>query len=76
MLTLAQVDLLDLAVQRYTGHTKGRKPRYPGDPEALGVSWKYVGDYIAQNGGSYHFGNATCKKKWMEVHGIEAKRQN
>jgi hypothetical protein len=37
------------------------------DVDTLGVSWKQVADWIAQNGGSYHFGNATCKKKWMEV---------
>ncbi|KAI9367855.1 hypothetical protein BJX61DRAFT_547095 [Aspergillus egyptiacus] len=31
------------------------------------VSWKKVAQYIWANGGSYHFGNATCKKKWCEV---------
>ncbi|OCK81116.1 hypothetical protein K432DRAFT_404104 [Lepidopterella palustris CBS 459.81] len=34
------------------------------------VSWKKVSDYIASHGGSYRFGNATCKKKWMEIHGV------
>ncbi|KAL2831814.1 hypothetical protein BDW59DRAFT_181803 [Aspergillus cavernicola] len=31
------------------------------------VSWKKVAQHIWAHGGSYHFGNATCKKKWCEV---------
>jgi hypothetical protein len=31
------------------------------------VSWKKVGEYILEHGGSYRFGNSTCKKKWIEV---------
>lgn len=31
------------------------------------VSWKFVAEYIWKNGGSYQFGNATCKKKWAEL---------
>ncbi|KAL5425263.1 hypothetical protein PMIN05_011999 [Paraphaeosphaeria minitans] len=31
------------------------------------VSWKKVGEYISKRGGSYHFGNSTCKKKWLEM---------
>jgi len=23
-----------------------------------------VGEYIFKNGGSYHFGNTTCRKRW------------
>ncbi|OJJ46066.1 hypothetical protein ASPZODRAFT_16661 [Penicilliopsis zonata CBS 506.65] len=34
------------------------------------ISWKSVAQYIWANGGSYHFGNATCKKKWYEIHGV------
>ncbi|KAJ5922855.1 hypothetical protein N7516_010558 [Penicillium verrucosum] len=34
------------------------------------VSWKKVAEHIWANGGSYHFGNATCKKKWCEIHHI------
>ncbi|CAG8908911.1 unnamed protein product [Penicillium egyptiacum] len=34
------------------------------------VSWKKVAEHIWVNGGSYHFGNATCKKKWCEIHHI------
>ncbi|GKZ34829.1 hypothetical protein AbraIFM66950_005225 [Aspergillus brasiliensis] len=35
------------------------------------VSWKRVAQYIRAHGGSYHFGNATCKKKWCEIHGVK-----
>ena len=35
------------------------------------VSWKKVAQYIWTHGGSYHFGNATCKKKWREINGID-----
>ena len=31
------------------------------------VPWKKVADHINDNGGSYHFGNSTCKRKWLEV---------
>ena len=37
--------------------------------------WKQIADYIFDNGGSYHFGNATCRKRWDElvhVHGDAA----
>ena len=33
------------------------------------VPWKKVAEYIAKNGGSYHFGNATCRKKWDDISG-------
>ena len=31
------------------------------------ISWKDVAEYIVDNGGSYRFGNATCRKKWDEM---------
>ncbi len=31
------------------------------------VKWMQVAAFIKENGGSYHFGNATCRKKWDEV---------
>lgn len=34
------------------------------------VSWKKVAEHIWAQGGSYQFGNATCKKKWCEIHNI------
>lgn len=33
------------------------------------IPWKQVADFIVANGGSYHFGNATCRKKWDEING-------
>ncbi|KAF2270924.1 hypothetical protein CC78DRAFT_610973 [Lojkania enalia] len=40
----------------------------PADSQTLTkVSWKKVAEFIAENGGSYHFGNSTCKKKWTEI---------
>ena len=38
------------------------------------VSWKKVAQYIWTHGGSYHFGNATCKKKWWEVNSVDGGR--
>ncbi|KUJ21167.1 uncharacterized protein LY89DRAFT_665617 [Mollisia scopiformis] len=43
-----------------------RKLSY-GDPSKSKVPWKQVADYISNNGGSYHFGNATCRKQWDEL---------
>ncbi|KAI1494792.1 hypothetical protein F5X96DRAFT_665477 [Biscogniauxia mediterranea] len=37
------------------------------DPASAKVPWKQVADYITEHGGSYHFGNATCRKKWDEL---------
>ncbi|KAJ5463396.1 hypothetical protein N7475_008340 [Penicillium sp. IBT 31633x] len=34
------------------------------------VSWKKVAEHIWSQGGTYHFGNATCKKKWCEIHNM------
>jgi hypothetical protein len=31
------------------------------------VPWKEVAEYIVDNGGSYHFGNATCASRWKEL---------
>ncbi|EAW15181.1 uncharacterized protein ACLA_058390 [Aspergillus clavatus NRRL 1] len=45
------------------------RPRGLGLPPK--VSWKKVAQYIWTHGGSYHFGNATCKKKWCEVHSVK-----
>lgn len=33
----------------------------------LKVPWKQVAEYIHDRGGSYLFGNATCRKKWDEL---------
>ncbi|CAD6500821.1 BgTH12-06526 [Blumeria graminis f. sp. triticale] len=31
------------------------------------IPWKKVASYILDNGGSYHFGNSTCRKRWDEI---------
>ncbi|KAL5612695.1 hypothetical protein BROUX41_004216 [Berkeleyomyces rouxiae] len=33
------------------------------------IPWKKVAEYIYANGGSYLFGNSTCRKKWVETGG-------
>lgn len=38
------------------------------DQKILKVAWKKVAEFIADSGGSYHFGNATCKRRWLERH--------
>ncbi|KAI2642671.1 hypothetical protein GGS21DRAFT_486494 [Xylaria nigripes] len=39
-----------------------------GDSATSGkVPWKQVATYIYEHDGSYHFGNATCRKKWDEL---------
>ncbi|KAF3391477.1 hypothetical protein F1880_007871 [Penicillium rolfsii] len=38
------------------------------------VSWKKVAQYIWSHGGSYQFGNATCKKKWCDIMGLRSER--
>ncbi|KAK3190938.1 hypothetical protein K4F52_002886 [Lecanicillium sp. MT-2017a] len=37
------------------------------DPQHVKIPWKTVAKYIDENGGSYLFGNATCRKKWDEL---------
>ncbi|KAL9094052.1 MAG: hypothetical protein Q9165_003722 [Trypethelium subeluteriae] len=31
------------------------------------IPWKKIAEYIFNHGGSYKFGNATCRKKWDEL---------
>jgi len=31
------------------------------------IPWKKVAEYIVEHGGSYRFGNATCRKRWDEL---------
>ncbi|RDL40674.1 uncharacterized protein BP5553_00653 [Venustampulla echinocandica] len=44
-----------------------RKFAQDSDPLRRKIPWKLVAEYIANNGGSYHFGNATCRKRWDEL---------
>ncbi|PIG88167.1 hypothetical protein AARAC_007275 [Aspergillus arachidicola] len=49
----------------------GSSCRPPTTNQPPKVSWKRVAQYIWTHGGSYHFGNATCKKKWCDIHGVK-----
>ncbi|KAK3987479.1 hypothetical protein QBC44DRAFT_371990 [Cladorrhinum sp. PSN332] len=53
------VILLEQGVREYA--------KDPADPNSHKIPWKKVGEFIAQNGGSYHFGNSTCRKRWDEL---------
>jgi hypothetical protein len=53
-----QLRLLERAVRHYAKNE---------DPARVKIPWKKVGEWIVENGGSYHFGNATCRKKWDEM---------
>lgn len=59
--------LLREAALLYSG-TEAEEPEVEVD--ANKVPWKKVADYIWENGGSYHFGNATCKKRWLKIQGM------
>ncbi|KAF2500992.1 hypothetical protein BU16DRAFT_598758 [Lophium mytilinum] len=63
------IQLLHLAVQREIEGLETSGFSRAADIQALGskVSWKKVADCIMAKGGSYRFGNATCKKKWKEL---------
>lgn len=37
------------------------------DLKTAKIPWKKVAEYIVNNGGSYHFGNSTCRKRWDEL---------
>lgn len=67
----AQIGLLNESVRQEFD----RIARLYADPKTLTrdqklskVQWKKVADYIEEEGGSYHFGNSTCKRKWLELH--------
>ncbi|OJD35799.1 uncharacterized protein BKCO1_15000155 [Diplodia corticola] len=72
---------MDIRLLREGTHMLVAAALYPGmdveevevdeaDVDANKVPWKKVADYIWQNGGSYHFGNATCKKRWLKIQGM------
>ncbi|KAL6239319.1 hypothetical protein BDW75DRAFT_227220 [Aspergillus navahoensis] len=63
------VRLLCEAVNAYSDDGRiGPYSRRPVPPNK--IPWKKVAQYIWNHGGSYHFGNSTCKKKWCEVQGL------
>jgi hypothetical protein len=61
--------LLD-AVRALSSFDRIQRTLTSGDTQVLGVSWQDVAKYIKDKGGSYRFGNSTCKKKWMQLNGI------
>ncbi|KAK3939305.1 hypothetical protein QBC46DRAFT_263540 [Diplogelasinospora grovesii] len=44
------------------------------DLNSAKIPWKKVAEYIADNGGSYRFGNSTCRKRWDELVRTETAR--
>lgn len=41
-----------------------RAVRKLGRVDASKIPWKQVASYIVEHGGSYHFGNTTCRRRW------------
>jgi hypothetical protein len=68
ILTIMQITLLNEFVQQDLDRIDASHHISLGYDQRLSkVQWKKVADYIRANGGSYHFGNSTCKRKWMEL---------
>ncbi|KAL2022495.1 hypothetical protein VTK56DRAFT_5102 [Thermocarpiscus australiensis] len=44
-----------------------RELAHSADLNSAKVPWKKVAEYIVAHGGSYHFGNSTCRKRWDEL---------
>ncbi|TGO87076.1 hypothetical protein BPOR_0252g00110 [Botrytis porri] len=57
------IQLLSKAVKKL-----GRSTSKSSEPQ-----WKKVAQYIYDNGGSYHFGYATCRKRWMALKNVDKK---
>lgn len=67
---MLQISLLKQAVRNYfreTKHSGGEGRKFSEDADIAKIPWKKVAKWIADHGGSYHFGNATCKKKWESL---------
>ncbi|KAK4447138.1 hypothetical protein QBC34DRAFT_143514 [Podospora aff. communis PSN243] len=52
-----------------TGYTRSSSSRILSERELpmAKVPWKQVAEYIVNNGGTYRFGNSTCRKRWDEL---------
>ncbi|KAM0142195.1 hypothetical protein ACHAO1_001408 [Botrytis cinerea] len=57
------IQLLSNAVKKL-----GRSTNSSSEPQ-----WKKVAQYIYDNGGSYHFGYATCRKRWITLKNVDKK---
>lgn len=44
-----------------------RKLNKSDDMSPIRAPWGQIATYIADHGGSYHFGSATCHRKWKEL---------
>lgn len=69
LLTLKKAELLNQFVERELDRIESSL----SNPRALTihqklvkVRWKEVAEYINNHGGSYRFGNSTCKKEWLK----------
>ncbi|KAF1913966.1 hypothetical protein BDU57DRAFT_456092 [Ampelomyces quisqualis] len=69
LLTCAKIELLTEFVMRDLHRIDTANNYALGYDQRLAkVQWKKVADAIRAYGGSYHFGNSTCKRKWQELH--------
>lgn len=67
-LTIEQIDLLAEFVTRELNRIDASfHHSLSNDQRLTKVQWKKVADAIHNHGGSYHFGNSTCKRKWVEL---------
>lgn len=73
---LQQIKLLEQAVNETLASSQEvtQQAHPSGDGGHLGtkplkIPWKQVSEWIYRHGGSYKFGNATCRKKWYETFG-------
>ena len=67
MLILVQIRLLKHIVRKELNRLDEGWRTATREQQLAKLSWKKVAEYISKNGGSYHFGNSTCKKKWMQI---------
>ncbi|KAI9866402.1 MAG: hypothetical protein M1813_001524 [Trichoglossum hirsutum] len=61
------IRLLQRAVEDLTASLGKAQILRPRANKNVKIPWKQVAEYIAEHGGSYHFGNSTCRKKWEET---------
>ena len=62
-----QVALLKKYVQEELGKLDVTHPHLDNKQKLDKVAWMKIVDSIATTGGTYRFGAATAKKKWIEV---------
>ena len=67
MLTKIQIALLKRYVQEEFEKLDVTQPSLEAERKPDKVPWMKVVDLIATNGGTYKFGAATAKKKWLEL---------